>query len=43
MNKLTMQTHNIVDENIKKIAELFPNCLTEQIVVDDESKASAPN
>ncbi|MBQ6770847.1 MAG: site-specific DNA-methyltransferase [Bacteroidales bacterium] len=31
MNKLTMQTHNIVDENIKKIAELFPNCLTERL------------
>ena len=26
-----MQTHNIVDENIKKIAELFPNCLTERL------------
>ena len=25
-----MQTTNIVDENIKKIAELFPNCLTER-------------
>ncbi len=31
MDKLTMQTHNIVDENIKKIAELFPNCLTERL------------
>jgi len=26
-----MQTHNIVDENIRKIAELFPNCLTERL------------
>ncbi len=26
-----MQTHNIVDENIKRIAELFPNCLTERL------------
>ena len=26
-----MQTHNIVDENIKKIGELFPNCLTERL------------
>ena len=25
MEKLHLQTHNIVDENIKKIAELFPN------------------
>ena len=31
MEKLHMQTHNIVDENIKKIAELFPNCLTERL------------
>ena len=31
MNKLNLQTHNIVDENIKKIAELFPNCLTERL------------
>ena len=31
-----MQTHNIVDDNIKKIAELFPNCLTERL--DDNGK-----
>ena len=31
MNKLSMQTTNQVDENIKKIAELFPNCLTERL------------
>ena len=31
MKKLHMQTHNIVDENIKKIGELFPNCLTERL------------
>jgi len=31
MDKLNLQTHNIVDENIKKIAELFPNCLTERL------------
>ena len=24
-----MQTTNIVDENIKKIGKMFPNCLTE--------------
>lgn len=29
MDKLKMQTTNKVDENIKKIGELFPNCLTE--------------
>ena len=26
-----MQTTNVVDENIKKIGELFPNCLTEML------------
>ena len=31
MDKLNMQTTNQVDENIKKIAELFPNCLTERL------------
>lgn len=31
MDKLNMQTTNIVDENIKKIGELFPNCLTETL------------
>ena len=29
MIKMNMQTTNIVDENIKRIGELFPNCLTE--------------
>ena len=29
MEKLSMQTTNVVDENIKRIGELFPNCLTE--------------
>jgi len=31
MEKLNMQTTNMVDENIKKIGELFPNCLTETL------------
>ena len=39
MDKLSMQTHNIVDENIKKIAELFPNCLTERL--DENGKPEA--
>lgn len=29
MDKLKMQSENIVDENIEKIAKLFPNCITE--------------
>ncbi|MBR5651140.1 MAG: site-specific DNA-methyltransferase [Bacteroidales bacterium] len=31
LDKLSMQTTNIVDENIKRIGELFPNCLTERL------------
>ena len=31
MNKLNMQTTNVVDENIKRIGELFPNCLIERL------------
>ena len=31
MEKLKLQTTNLVDENIKKIGELFPNCLTERL------------
>jgi len=29
MDKLKMQTPNLVDDNIDKIAEIFPNCITE--------------
>ena len=29
MDKLDMQSKNLVDENISKIAQLFPNCITE--------------
>lgn len=31
MNKLNMQTTNVVYENIKRIGELFPNSLTERL------------
>ena len=36
MEKLNMQTTNMVDENIKRIGEMFPNCLTERL--NDEGK-----
>ena len=39
MNKLKLQTHNIVDENIRRIGELFPNCLTERL--DENGKPEA--
>ena len=29
MEKMNMQTTDVEDENIKRIGELFPNCLTE--------------
>ena len=29
MDKLDMQSKNLVDENISKIAQVFPNCITE--------------
>lgn len=29
MDKLEMQTSNFTDENIEKLAGLFPNCVTE--------------
>ncbi|MBQ6733075.1 MAG: site-specific DNA-methyltransferase [Paludibacteraceae bacterium] len=36
MKKMNLQTTNMVDENIKRIGELFPNCLTERL--NDEGK-----
>ena len=29
MDKLKMQSENLVDENVEKIALAFPNCVTE--------------
>ena len=29
MEKMKMQSENLVDENVEKIAKLFPNCITE--------------
>jgi len=34
MEKLKMQTPNLVDENIEKIGKLFPDCLTERTGAD---------
>lgn len=39
MDKLNMQTTNIVDKNIKRIGKLFPNCLTERL--NNEGKPEA--
>lgn len=37
MDKLKMHSINKVDENVEKIAKLFPNCLTEIIIGYDEN------
>ena len=34
MEKLNMRTTDVVDENVKRIGELFPNCLTERLNVE---------
>ena len=35
MNKMSMESVDIVAKNIEKIGELFPNCITEML---DEKK-----
>ena len=40
MDKLKMQTANRADENFRKLAEMFPNAVTEIITgYDEEGKA----
>lgn len=34
MERLNMRTTDVVDENVKRIGELFPNCLTERLNVE---------
>lgn len=31
MDKMKMQSHDVVGSNIYKIQQLFPNCVTEQL------------
>ena len=38
MEKIKMQTPNLVDENIEKIGRLFPDCLTERTVADGKTE-----
>jgi adenine-specific DNA-methyltransferase len=40
MEKLNMQTTYMVDENIKRIGELFPNCLTERLNKEGKPEAA---
>ena len=37
--KMKMHSANIVDDNIRKIGELFPNCLTERLGADGKPEA----
>ncbi len=39
MDRLAMQTPNLADDNFKKLAEMFPNAVTETI---DENGALRP-
>ena len=34
MDKLKMQSHDVIGSNVKKIAQLFPNCVTERLNKD---------
>ena len=34
MDKLKMQSHDVIGSNVKKIAQLFPNCVTERLGKD---------
>ena len=40
MEKLNMQTTDVVDENIKRIGEMFPNCLTETLDENGRQKVA---
>ncbi|MBQ7570664.1 MAG: hypothetical protein IJT19_00305 [Bacteroidaceae bacterium] len=43
MEKLHLQTTNVVDENIKRIGELFPNCLTERLSEKGQPETAIQN
>ena len=34
MEKLKMQSHDVIGSNTQKIAQLFPNCVTEHLGKD---------
>ncbi len=38
MEKLKMQSHDVIGSNTQKIAQLFPNCVTERLGKDDKSE-----
>ena len=40
MDKMRMHTVDITDENIKKIGELFPNCITERLDVNGKPETA---
>ena len=38
MEKLKMQSHDVIDSNTQKIAQLFLNCVTEHLGKDGKPK-----
>lgn len=38
MEKLKMQSHDVIGSNTQKIAQLFPNCVTERLGKDGKSE-----
>ena len=40
MDKMRMHTVDVTDENIKKIGELFPNCITERLDVNGKPETA---
>ena len=43
MQKLKMHSSDFTTENIAKLAELFPNCVTEAGTIDGKIKAHRDN
>ncbi len=41
MEKMKMETPNLTDQNIEKIAELFPNCITEGQIEETQKRIRA--
>ena len=42
MTTLKMHTPNLVDSNIDRLAELFPNCVTEKPKTDEQGNVHVP-
>ena len=38
MKNMRMKSHDVIGSNIRKIAQFFPNCITERLGKDDKSE-----